>query len=87
MSFLLPCPTCGPRDVCEFRFGGVHLRRPPPEAAPEAWLEYLYLRDNAAGPQTEWWYHRLGCRTWFLAVRDTRTNIVLEAFLPGGRPA
>lgn len=78
MSFLLPCPNCGPRDVHEFRFGGEYRRRPEPEAAPQTWVAYIYFRNNEAGSQKEWWYHRLGCREWFLAVRDTRTNEVLE---------
>ena len=43
---------------------------------------YNYFRRNAAGVQREWWYHRAGCRTWFLAERDTRTNEVLEVRLP-----
>src|SRR5262245_58125951 len=70
MSFLLECPNCGPRDVYEFRFGGEYQRRPPPDAAGPAWAEYLFFRTNAAGVQTEWWYHRLGCKAWFLGVRD-----------------
>ena len=46
MSFLLPCPNCGPRDVYEFRYGGEHRLRPKPDASGEAWVDYLYLRDN-----------------------------------------
>ena len=33
--------------------------------------------------QREWWYHRSGCRAWFIAERDTRTNEVLLTALPG----
>lgn len=84
MSFLLPCPRCGPRDVYEFRWGGVQARRPAPGSPRETWVSYLYLRENAAGPQQEWWYHRMGCRRWFLAVRDTRTNEVTATFWPPG---
>lgn len=80
MSLLLDCPNCGTRDVVEFRFGGEYLTRPKPEASREDWTEYLYLRVNEAGPQKEWWYHRLGCRTWFLVVRDLRTNEVQGSF-------
>jgi sarcosine oxidase delta subunit len=61
MSFLLTCPNCGPREVYEFRYGG-------------------QVRDaatNLPGPQREHWFHRLGCRRWFLAERDVRTNEVL----------
>ncbi len=82
MSFLLPCPNCGPRDVNEFGYAGEVTRRPrgaPPFAELTA---YLYLRDNVAGVQREWWSHRLGCEAWFLAERDTRTNEVLKTELP-----
>ena len=64
MSFLLTCPNCGPRDVSEFRYGG----------------EVAVGPHNLPGPQTERWYHRLGCRRWLVAVRDVRTN---EVFLTG----
>ena len=39
---------------------------------------YIYFRRNVAGVQREWWHHRQGCGTWFLAERDTRTNEVLK---------
>ena len=44
--------------------------------------DYVYFRDNVAGVQREWWYHRLGCGLWFLAERDTRTNEVLRTAVP-----
>lgn len=87
MSFLLPCPECGPRDVYEFRWGGAQSHRPAPDSPPDVWVSYLYLRDNEAGRQQEWWYHRRGCRRWFLAVRDTRTNEVERTFWPPGPAA
>jgi heterotetrameric sarcosine oxidase delta subunit len=83
MSFLLPCPQCGPRDVYEFRWGGEQSQRPAPAAPAGAWVEYRYFRDNVAGVQREWWYHRAGCRRWFVAVRDTRDNEVQRTFWPG----
>jgi sarcosine oxidase subunit delta len=51
--------------------------------------DYVYFRDNVAGMQREWWYHRVGCGLWFLAERDTRTNEVLSVELPAapGAPA
>jgi sarcosine oxidase subunit delta len=70
--------------VYEFRWGGAQSQRPAPGASREAWVDYLYLRPNVAGVQREWWYHRLGCRRWLLAVRDTRTNAVAETFWPPG---
>jgi sarcosine oxidase subunit delta len=74
MSFLLSCPNCGSRRIEEYSYGGELQSRPSAGASPAAWGHYLYGRRNAAGPQTEWWYHRLGCGRWFLAERDTRTN-------------
>jgi sarcosine oxidase subunit delta len=32
------------------------------------------MRDNAAGPQRERWFHFAGCRRWLTIERDTRTN-------------
>ncbi len=32
--------------------------------------------ELVAGVQREWWFHRSGCRAWFVAERDTRTNEV-----------
>ena len=77
MSFLLPCPNCGPRDVNEFVYAGevsVRPKKPPSVAQLSA---YVYLRRNVAGVQREWWFHRFGCELWFQAERDTRTNEVL----------
>jgi sarcosine oxidase, subunit delta len=83
MSFLLPCPNCGRRSVYEFRFGGEVRQVPALDAPLAAWQNYRFTRTNAAGVQTEWWFHRLGCRQWLQAVRNTVTNEVLEAYLPG----
>jgi len=82
VGFLIACPNCGERDASEFRFGGELNARPGPAATPEEWTRYLYLRRNEAGPQTEWWFHRHGCRRWFLASRDTRTNAVARTWWP-----
>ena len=82
MSFALHCPNCGRRPVAEFRFGGEYRPRPPGDASSEEWAEYLYARRNLDGPQEEWWFHRFGCRCWFLARRDTRDNRVLATWWP-----
>jgi len=68
--------------VYEFRWGGERSRRPAPGSDDATWTQYLYLRRNEAGTQEEWWYHRSGCRRWFLGVRDTRSNEVMETFWP-----
>jgi methylglutamate dehydrogenase subunit B len=81
MSFFVPCPNCGQRDVNEFAYGGEVLHRPKSLASPQELGSYLYFRDNVAGVQCEWWYHRFGCQQWLLAHRDTRTNEVLDVQL------
>ena len=82
MSFLLPCPYCGPRPVDEFAYFGEVTRRPQTAPTLQELTDYVYFRDNVAGPQREWWQHRAGCGEWFLAERDTRTNEVLSVHLP-----
>lgn len=74
--FQIECPNCGKRNVSEFRFGGQVLSRPKNLENQAAWMEYVYLRDNPAGVQSEWWYHRMGCQHWFVLERDTRSNQV-----------
>jgi heterotetrameric sarcosine oxidase delta subunit len=82
VSFLLPCPNCGPRDVNEFAYQGEVTVRPTGSPSLRELTSYLYFRRNVAGVQREWWYHRLGCQAWFQAERDTRTNEVLLTELP-----
>jgi heterotetrameric sarcosine oxidase delta subunit len=71
------CPWCGPRDEPEFRWGGEMLAARSPaqsELSDAAWAEYLFLRDNPKGLVRERWRHALGCRQWFVVVRDTVTH-------------
>ena len=77
MSFLLPCPDCGPRAVNEFVCAGEVTSRPKEAPSLRELGAYVYFRKNVAGVQREWWFHRLGCESWFQAERDTRTNEVL----------
>ena len=39
-------------------------------ADTEAWADYLFMHDNAAGVVREWWYH-VPTSFWFIADRDT----------------
>ena len=82
MSFLIRCPHCGDRSVYEFRFGGEVKRRPMPEAPDEEWYRYTYAQNNLAGEQTEWWFHRAGCRQWLQAVRNTVSNELVKIWFP-----
>ena len=78
----LTCPHCGPREVTDFGFGGEANSRPEGLVSLRELGRYNYFRRNVAGVQREWWFHRSGCRAWFIAERDTRTNEVLSVSLP-----
>jgi heterotetrameric sarcosine oxidase delta subunit len=84
VSYLLTCPNCGTREVTDFGYGGEISARPTSRPTLRQLGEYNYFRRNTAGVQREWWFHRSGCRAWFIAERDTTTNEVLMTALPGG---
>lgn len=74
---LIHCPFCGPRDAHEFSpHGDATVTRPDPAApdAADAFHDYVYMRDNPAGPREEWWYHGAGCRGWLKVTRNTVTH-------------
>lgn len=50
------------------------LERPAPGAGSEAWIDYVYLRDNPRGAYEEYWHHTSGCRRWLVVSRDTATH-------------
>lgn len=70
----IPCPFCGSRDAAEFNYLGDAAPKRPDPAEPERFFDYVYLRDNPAGPIQELWYHAGGCRMWLEVTRDTRTH-------------
>jgi methylglutamate dehydrogenase subunit B len=73
----IPCPHCGTRDLREFTFlGDATVTRPDPNApdAAERFFQYVYLRDNPAGPYDGLWYHGGGCQAWLTVTRDTVTH-------------
>ena len=76
----IECPCCGPRDSGEFAYLGDASKVRPEglDAQPEAMIEYVYLRDNPAGALRELWYHTLGCRSWLVVDRDTRTHAIAK---------
>lgn len=80
MSFLITCPTCGPRKGYEFRYGGEDKGPRPDEAdlTPEEWVEYVHMNRCVAGVTKEWWFHRDGCSAWFTIWRDTTTNLQVD---------
>ena len=75
----ITCPFCGERDAEEFSILGDAAPPRPDPAAPDAearFFEYVYLRDNPAGPHREFWYHSAGCHSWLVVTRDTRTHTI-----------
>jgi sarcosine oxidase, subunit delta len=87
MTFLIDCPNCGEREALEFSYGGETNPRVAEGPDARAFTDYLYYRENAKGVQTEWWLHRDGCRAWFLAERNTDSNVVRATYLPQDRPS
>lgn len=87
MSYLLTCPNCGVREVTDFGFGGEISPRPKQKPTTRELNTYNYFKVNTAGVQREWWFHRSGCRAWFVAERDTTTNEVLWTALPDEAPS
>jgi sarcosine oxidase subunit delta len=54
--------------------GDAAPRRPQADAPDAAFHDYVYLRDNPAGPCRELWFHAAGCHSWLVVERDTRTH-------------
>ncbi len=76
MASLVPCPHCGSRPKEEFTIKGAALARPAPDAEPDSWFHYVYLRENPRGAYEEYWHHTAGCRRWLVVCRDTVTHQV-----------
>lgn len=78
-------PLLGPRDAQEFVYLGdaALIARPDGMAAdaPDAFHDYLYLRDNPAGPHRELWYHEQGDRSWLVVTRNTLTHEIASVEL------
>lgn len=90
MASLVPCPHCGPRPKEEFAVKGAALARPAPDAGPDSWFDYVYLRENPRGAYEEYWHHTAGCRRWLVLCRDTVThqvNASRDAAAPKGQAA
>jgi sarcosine oxidase subunit delta len=78
----IQCPLCGERGVEEFVYhGDATVTRPMADGPAEAWVDYVYLRDNPAGPHDELWYHTAGCHAWLVVRRDVRSHAVMGARL------
>ncbi|MCL4181993.1 MAG: sarcosine oxidase subunit delta [Burkholderiaceae bacterium] len=69
----IDCPYCGCRDYTEFTYGGAAEREFPDlgNTDIEAWVDFVFIRDNPKGEHAEYWQHQNGCRQWLRVVRDT----------------
>lgn len=77
----ITCPHCGTRGNEEFSYLGDATVVRPTDAGPDArpaWVDYVYNRDNPAGPHREYWYHAAGCHAWLIVERDTVTHEILS---------
>jgi methylglutamate dehydrogenase subunit B len=82
----IECCYCGLRGNEEFAyFGDATVVRPDADpslrldaTARQRWMDYVYLRDNPAGPHRELWQHVCGCRAWLVITRDTKTHEILR---------
>jgi sarcosine oxidase subunit delta len=78
----IACPWCGVRDEAEFRYrGDATVRRPASDDA-EAFVDYVYMRDNPKGWHVEWWHHVAGCRQVVKVVRHTVTHEIAASGKP-----
>jgi methylglutamate dehydrogenase subunit B len=83
----IDCCYCGERGHEEFTYlGDATVQRPEiadptaslDDPARQQWSDYVYLRDNPAGPHRELWQHIGGCRAWLVVTRDVRTHAILK---------
>lgn len=72
----IECPICGLRNETEFTYGeDATITRPAmDEQDSQAWLEYVFYRDNPRGWHKEYWHHVQGCRQWLVLERNTLTH-------------
>lgn len=78
---LMTCPVNGPRAISEFAYGGELREMPDPDTASDAvWTDYVFNRNGAPGVKKEWWCHTPS-GVWFIAERDTRTDIIHRTYL------
>jgi sarcosine oxidase subunit delta len=80
---LMTCPINGPRSISEFAYAGELRPMPDPGSATDAvWAEYVFHRSGVPGVKLEWWCHTPS-GVWFIAERDTATDLIRRTFLYG----
>lgn len=77
---LMQCPLNGERPVSEFAYGGEVRDMPDPDTcSDQQWTDYVFNRNAAPGVKREWWCH-IASGYWFIAVRDTLRDVVVETY-------
>ncbi len=78
-------PLLGRRDAAEFTYLGDASLIDRPDGmtddALQAFIDYAYLRDNAAGNHRELWFHEQGDRSWLVVTRHTVTHEIVNVEL------
>lgn len=75
--------VCGPRAETEFAYSGPDTGARPDDPAAmtdAAWVDWLTVPPNPAGPVDEIWWHQRGCGLWLRLRRDTCSHDII------GRP-
>jgi sarcosine oxidase subunit delta len=79
-------PYCGERALEEFTYrGDATVTRPKSldQAAADAWVDYVYLRDNPSGLHKEYWHHSAGCHSWLAVTRNLSTHEIVSVEFAG----
>ena len=85
----IKCPYCGERDASEFTYLGDADReasRSRGADAPSAFFDYVYFRDNPAGPHGALVSRRAAAAPGSCVMRDTRTHEIDAASRASARP-
>lgn len=57
------------------------MDRPSADAGDQAYINYVYYRENPTGVNHELWLHEFGCRSWIVAERNMSTHEFLSTQL------
>jgi sarcosine oxidase subunit delta len=82
----IKCPYCGERALEEFTYRCDAMVRRPASLDPaveQAWVDYVYFRDNPAGLHKEQWHHSGGCHAWLTVTRDVTTHEIVAVEMAG----
>ena len=84
---IMHCPLNGPRNITEFVCGGEVTDMPDPANCSEnEWADYIFMDDNTMDVVKEWWLHTPSSY-WFIAERDTVTDVILRTWDAGEDPS